>query len=106
MSAAVDPLSRTLDSIESELARLWPDLPEPSGDDVAGGGAFGHATMAFPQWLRFVFLPAARERIASGDLPGSSQVGAQAVRELDGYPEADTLVGLLSEFDVQVVLRA
>ena len=106
MNADVDPLLTTLESIEREVVRLWPDLPEPSDTDVAGGGAFGHATMAFPQWLQFVVLPAARERIASGDLPGSSQVGAQAVRELDGVADADTLVGLLSEFDVQVALRA
>jgi len=56
-------------------------------------------TMTFTQWLQFVFLPRVREAAASGEFPNSSSVGAQAVREFDGEPDADHLVTLLSEFD-------
>lgn len=61
--------------------------------------AFGMDTMTFTQWLQFVFLPRVREAIAANQFPQSSSVGAQAVREFDGNPDADRLVTLLSEFD-------
>ena len=95
-------LSLALDAIDTELAQRYPGLPEPSPDDVANGGAFGIATMAFPQWLRFVFVPVARRRIADDDLPSASAVAAQAVRELDGDDRATPLLGLLADFDLLV----
>ena len=56
-------------------------------------------TMTFTQWLQFIFLVRVREAVASNEFPSSSDVGAQAVHEFDGYTEADRLVTLLSEFD-------
>jgi uncharacterized protein YqcC (DUF446 family) len=56
-------------------------------------------TMTFSQWLQFIFLPRVREAVTSNSFPKSSSVGAQAVREFDGNPEADQLITLLSEFD-------
>lgn len=95
-------LTAALDAIEAELDRLFPGLPEPTAEQRAGGGAFGLATMAFAQWLRFVFVPIARERVGSGDLPAGSAVAAQAVREFDGDDRAATLIGLLADFDALV----
>jgi uncharacterized protein YqcC (DUF446 family) len=46
-----------------------------------------------------VFLPRAREAIARQSLPGSSSVAAMALRNLDGHPDADTLIALLYQFD-------
>ena len=61
--------------------------------------AFAMDTMTFVQWLQFIFLPRVREAVKSNSFPTSSSVGAQAVREFDGDPEADQLITLLSEFD-------
>lgn len=88
-----------LDAIERELDRRYPGMPEPTAQQIAEGGAFGLASMAFAQWLRFVFVPIARQRIAERDLPASSSVAAQAVREFDGDDSADELVSLLARFD-------
>ena len=65
--------------------------------------AFGADTMAFSQWLQFVFVPNAREAVAGKrPLPRRSMVGAQAVREFDGSEEAENLCSLLSSFDVAI----
>jgi uncharacterized protein YqcC (DUF446 family) len=51
-------------------------------------------------WLQFIFIPRVNSIIAErGQFPKSSSVGAQAVREFDGVPEASKLVSLLSKFD-------
>ena len=61
---------------------------------------FRSRTMAFSQWLQFVFIPAANEVVAGQRAwPKSSDVGTYAVRELDGVSEAECLISLLSEFD-------
>ena len=88
------------DQIEAELRRsgFWQNQalrPE----QLSFQQAFAMDTMTFTQWLQFVFLPRVREAVASGEFPNSSSVGAQAVREFDGEPDADRLVTLLSEFD-------
>lgn len=61
--------------------------------------AFAMDTMAFSQWLQFIFLPRLREAIAANKFPRGSSVGVQAVREFDTVPDTDRLVTLLSEFD-------
>jgi uncharacterized protein YqcC (DUF446 family) len=62
--------------------------------------AFAMDTMAFSQWLQFVFIPRVRSLLENGgEWPSGSQVGVKAVREFDGVEEAANLVGLLSEFD-------
>jgi uncharacterized protein YqcC (DUF446 family) len=56
--------------------------------------------MAYSQWLQFVFVPNVRRIVETeGQFPASSSVGAQAVREFDGDPNADALISRLSEFD-------
>jgi uncharacterized protein YqcC (DUF446 family) len=88
------------DRIEAELRRLgvWRRDPLPP-ERMDFAQAFAQDTMAYPEWLQFVFLPAVREAVATGEFPEGSEVGAQAVREFDGWPEAGPLTTLLSEFD-------
>jgi uncharacterized protein YqcC (DUF446 family) len=90
-----------LAEIESEMKRmgLWQSEPlRPEQYEFRQ--AFAMDTMAFSQWLQFIFVPRVRGIIAAGgQFPSKSQVGAQAVREFDTLPEADKLMSLLSEFD-------
>src|SRR5438045_3468026 len=97
--ADTDAVAAALREIEAELAVSYPDVPEPSAEQIDQGGAFGGQSMAFVQWLQYVFVPMAKARLADGDLPATSEVGAYAVRELDGDTHAAGLLMLLSEFD-------
>src|SRR2546421_5089379 len=88
------------DQIEAELRRsgFWLNQAlRPEQLDFTQ--AFAMDTMTFTQWLQFIFLVRVREAVASNEFPSSSSVGAQAVREFDGHPDADRLLTLLSEFD-------
>lgn len=78
---------------------MWQDKPLRP-EQLNFKQAFAMDTMTFNQWLQFVFLPRVREAVAANQFPQGSSVGAQAVRELDGDPDADRLLTLLSEFDV------
>lgn len=91
-------LTSKLDEIEGELRRLG-FLVGEVGPPREVTSAFGLEDMPFEHWLSHVFLPRAREAIASQDLPGSSSVAAMAMRNLDGHPDADTLIALLYQFD-------
>ena len=94
-------LTRKLDDIEVELRRLG-FLVGEVGPPRPVTSAFGLEDMPFEHWLSHVFLPRAREAIAEQSLPGSSSVGSMAVRNLDGHPDADTLIALLCQFDALV----
>lgn len=88
------------DQIEAEMQRLGLWRNEPlRPEQLQFTQAFAMDTMTFAQWLQFIFLPRVREAVASNNFPSSSSVGAQAVREFDGAPDADRLITLLSEFD-------
>ena len=91
-------LSKKLDRIEAELRRLG-FLVGEVGPPRAVTSAFGLQDMPFEYWLSHVFLPRAREAVALQRLPESSSVAVMAVRNLDGHPDTDTLIGLLGEFD-------
>lgn len=97
-------LARQLDAVEAELRRLgWWQAQSPAPEQLRFTQAFGADTMAFTQWLQFVFLPNAREAVAGKRaLPRRSMVGAQAVREFDGDEDAEHLCALLSSFDVAI----
>jgi len=102
MPPSYEVVAQKLDQIEAEMKRvgLWQDKPlDPEQYDFRA--AFAGDTMAFPQWLQFIFLRNVRAIIASKDkFPASSQVGAYAVREFDTYAEdTSRLQRLLSEFD-------
>jgi uncharacterized protein YqcC (DUF446 family) len=86
--------------IEAEMRRIGFWQSEPlRPEQLEFTQAFAMDTMAFAQWLQFIFLPRVREAAASNQFPSGSSVGAQAVREFDGSPEAGDLITLLAEFD-------
>lgn len=91
---------RYADLIEAEMRRIgyWQNQPLRP-EQLQFKQAFAMDTMAFTQWLQFIFLPRVREAAASNRFPSSSSVGTQAVRELDGDPNAGNLLTLLAEFD-------
>lgn len=91
-------LTSKLDEIEAELRRLG-FLVGEVGPPREVTSAFGLEDMPFEHWLSHVFLPRAREAIATRSLPSSSSVAAMAVRNLDGHPDADTLIAMLYQFD-------
>lgn len=93
-------VSAAADRIEAELRQLgaWQETPL-APEQYEFTQAFGADTMAFVQWLQFIFLPRVREAVQSESFPSTSQVGAYAVRELDGWHEASALVTALCDFD-------
>ena len=87
-------------SIEAEMRRIgfWQAAPLKP-EQYQFSEAFAMDTMAFSQWLQFIFIPRVKDSAASGKFPSKSEVAAQAVREFDGQQEASQLESLLSEFD-------
>ncbi len=90
-----------LDEIEAELRSIgWWEIERPPPEAFESRTAFFMDTMAYAQWLRWVFVPNVRRIIAErGRFPSESWVGVQAVREFDGDPNANRLTDLLNEFD-------
>ena len=100
MSVDQSEVMRYADLIEAEMRRIGYWQSEPlRPEQMEFTQAFAMDTMIFAQWMQFVFLPRVREAAAANQFPSSSSVGAQAVREFDGDPNAEQLVSLLSEFD-------
>ncbi len=99
---AYEIIARQADAIEAEMRRigLWQDMPLKP-EQYQFQRAFAGDTMAFPQWLQFIFLPRVRDIIAKhGQFPASSQVAAYAIREFDTYPQdTSRLHQLLYDFD-------
>ena len=86
----IERVEMKIEEIEREMkiSGLWQSTPLPE-ETYAFTRAFAGDTMAYTQWLQFVFIPRVREVVAGrGDLPATSSVAAQGVRELDGYAEA------------------
>jgi uncharacterized protein YqcC (DUF446 family) len=76
------------------------DAPQPERAAFENMGAFGMRTMAFAQWLRWVFVPRVEETLAAGGpWPSQSMVAVQAMREGDTDPAIAALVDSLSAFD-------
>ncbi len=87
-------------AIEAEMKRIgyWQEQPLRP-EQMKFKQAFAMDTMAYAQWLQFIFVPRVKEAVATGRFPSSSSVGAQGVREFDGDDNAGELVRLLCEFD-------
>ena len=80
-------------------AGVWA-IERPPDEAFAEMGAFGARTMAFAQWLRWVFVPNVERLIESGGpWPSSSQVAVMATREGDTDPVIASLVPALARFD-------
>lgn len=94
-------IQQQFDGIVGELKAvgIW-EIERPSDEAFEGMGAFGLNTMAFEQWLRWVFVPTIEERLTEGGpWPSSSSVGTMAIRNFDGQHHMDRLVSQLCEFD-------
>jgi uncharacterized protein YqcC (DUF446 family) len=105
MSTAYEVVSTKLDDIEAEMKNIgyWQDAPLKT-EQYDFRAAFAMDTMAFSQWIQFIFIPLVRNIIIEkGQFPSNSAVGTQAVREFDGDDNAAQLVSLLSEFDALFV---
>ena len=94
-------VAKSISEIEAEMKNLGYWVAEPLTPEAYNfNEAFAMDTMAFSQWLQFVFVPRVKQIIEEkGEFPSSSMVAVQAIREFDGEDEADRLVDLLSEFD-------
>ena len=101
MRSTQERVRRKIAEIENEMKRIgyWQsDLLQP--EQYGFRSAFAMDTMAFSQWLQFIFIPRVKNMLETGEkFPPESQNGAQAVRESDGDDRAQGLVALLSEFD-------
>lgn len=89
------------DKLERELKRVgvWQAAPLPEAA-YQFQRAFAGDTMAFEQWLQFIFLPRVRTILAErGAFPPDSQVGVYATREFDGRNEMNVVIGVLQWFD-------
>ena len=93
-----------MDALEAELRRLgWWQAQPPPPEKMQFTQAFGMDTLAFSQWLQWVFVPAARSMLAGErPLPPSSMVGVHAVREFDGDDDAQMLCSILIRVDAAV----
>jgi uncharacterized protein YqcC (DUF446 family) len=84
---------------ELRQLRVWQSEPMREAA-YASDKAFFADTMTLFQWLQFVLVPRIQEIVAErAGFPAESNVGAYAVRELDGFDEAHHLILALSEFD-------
>lgn len=107
MSSSPDyqQLSSTLQQLEAELRRLgwWEEAP-PGPQALASTQPFHADTLAFQQWLQWIFIPRIRELIASeGRLPGRCEItpmGEVAWREKSD--EVEKLLSLLRSLDRQL----
>jgi uncharacterized protein YqcC (DUF446 family) len=90
-----------LDAVIDAMRRadMW-DIARPADAAFEDMGAFGMRTMAFAQWLRWVFVPNALTSIASnGPWPESSSVAVQATREGDTDDHVASVAPALADFD-------
>jgi uncharacterized protein YqcC (DUF446 family) len=90
-----------LDDVIAAMRRegAW-DIARPDDAAFTDMGAFGMKTMAFAQWLRWVFVPNVERLVASdGPWPHNSQVGVQATREGDTDPVIAAVAPALHAFD-------
>ncbi|MBK9330072.1 MAG: YqcC family protein [Sphingobacteriales bacterium] len=87
--------------LEDELKRLNVWSSEPiAPEKLVNMGAFGSHTMAFTEWLQFVLIPRVQAIIdEKGQFPATSNVSVFAFREFDGWPEAEQLLKIVSDFD-------
>jgi uncharacterized protein YqcC (DUF446 family) len=101
MGTTREQIQAKITEIEHEMKRIgyWQNDPLRP-EQYQFRMAFALDTMAFSQWLQFIFIPRVKNLLETGEkFPPDSDNAAQAVREFDGDDEAQGLVALLSEFD-------
>jgi uncharacterized protein YqcC (DUF446 family) len=94
----------SIEAVEAEMRRIgaWQDQPLADAQ-YDFHAAFASDTMAFEQWLQFVFIPRVRSIIVDGgEFPSRSEVSAQAFREWVAWgnrQDVESLIERLREFD-------
>jgi len=102
----MDPVSHQLADlileIEAEMRRLqlW-QAERPPEEDLSSLVPFCHDTLAFEQWLQWVFLPKMKTVLETEeDFPASSDITPLAEYSFQRLPQdTDRLLGLIRDFD-------
>ena len=106
MDARTPAVAEQLLLIEREL-RLqgWWEAQAPDAQALSSQLPFCVDTLAFEQWLQWIFLPRMKQMLEAGaELPSVSGIQSMAEQVYDGQPEkARTLIKLLGEFDQLIV---
>jgi uncharacterized protein YqcC (DUF446 family) len=95
-------LAEQLLLIEAELRRLgWWAVTPPSAQALASEQPFAVDSMAFEQWLQWLFLPRMQQLlVGGGQLPSACGIAPMAEMALvDRASQARALLALLGEFD-------
>lgn len=102
MSEMSTEANNLLSQVEEELRRLecWQAMP-PSPEAMASTTPFCMDTMAFTQWLQWIFIPRVRAILDhGGDLPKGANIKPYAEEALTLEKiEASRLLALVEQFD-------
>nr|WP_308424506.1 YqcC family protein [Shewanella ulleungensis] len=80
--------------------QLWSDAL-PSASALASHAPFACDTMAFEQWLQFIFIPKMTELIAQKHpLPTTMAIAPMAEQLWQGMPQRNVIIVHLQAFDV------
>lgn len=106
MDARVLAVAEQLLLIERELRVLgWWQAQAPSAEALSSQQPFCVDTLAFEQWLQWIFLPRMKQLLETGAaLPSVSGIQPMAEQVYGGQLEkARALIKLLGEFDRLIV---
>lgn len=106
MDARVLAVAEQLLLIERELRVLgWWQAQAPSAEALSSQQPFCVDTLAFEQWLQWIFLPRMKQLLETGAaLPSVSGIQPMAEQVYGGQLEkARALIKLLGEFDQLIV---
>lgn len=106
MEARVSALAEQLLLIERELrVQGWWQAQAPSLDALSSEQPFCVDTLAFEQWLQWIFLPRMKQLLEAGAvLPSVSGIQPMAEQVYGGQlKKAGQLIKLLGEFDQLIV---
>jgi uncharacterized protein YqcC (DUF446 family) len=106
MDARVLAVAEQLLLIERELRLLgWWEMQPPSAQALSSQEPFCVDTLAFEQWLQWIFLPRMKQMLEAGAaLPSVSGIQPMAEQVYGGQAKkARELIKLLGEFDQLIV---
>lgn len=109
MDARVPAIAQQLLLIERELrVQGWWQVEPPSAQALASQEPFCVDSMAFDQWLQWIFLPRMKHMLENGAaLPAVSGIQPMAEQVYgDGNGQTRALVRLLGEFDRLISLAS
>lgn len=104
MDARVPTIAQQLLLIERELrVQGWWESQAPSAEALASPEPFCVDSLAFEQWLQWIFLPRMKDLLETGAaLPQVSGIQAMAEQVYGAQARARGLIALLGEFDTLI----